>query len=146
MAVLEPLHGNGFIAVFVCAITLGIRRPDLGGHFEERADDIVEIVKLGIFVVFGSLLTFGGLFEDGWAAVAIAVFTLLLARTIAIWISLAGTGLDTATKGVHGVVRSQGRGHDDVLDPRPRSAASPRASASSTSRRSSCSARSSSTG
>ena len=91
-------HGNGFIAVFVCAITLGIRRPDLGRHFEERADDIVEIVKLGIFVVFGALLTFGGLFQDGWAAVAIAVFTLLAARTIAIWISLAGAGIDTATK------------------------------------------------
>jgi sodium/hydrogen antiporter len=98
VTVLEP-HGNGFIAVFVCAITLGIRRPDLGRQFEERADDIVEIVKLGIFVVFGALLTFDGLFGDGWAAVAIAVFTLLLARTIAIWIALAGTGLDTATKG-----------------------------------------------
>jgi sodium/hydrogen antiporter len=92
-------HGNGFIAVFVCAITLGIRRPDLGRHFEERADDIVEVVKLGIFVVFGALLTFGGLFGDGWAAVAIAAFTLLAARTIAIWISLAGAGIDTATKG-----------------------------------------------
>jgi NhaP-type Na+/H+ or K+/H+ antiporter len=99
VAVVEPLHGNGFIAVFVCAITLGIRRPDLGRHFEERADDIVEIVKLGIFVVFGALLTFGGLFGDGWAAVAIAAFTLLLARTIAIWIALVGTGLDAATKG-----------------------------------------------
>ena len=99
LAVTEPLEGNGFIAVFVCAITLGIRRPDLGRHFEERADDIVEIVKLGIFVVFGALLTFGGLFEDGWAAVAIVVFTLVFARTIAIWISLAGAGIDTATKG-----------------------------------------------
>jgi sodium/hydrogen antiporter len=98
LAVTEPLEGNGFIAVFVCAITLGIRRPDLGRHFEERADDIVEIVKLGIFVVFGSLLTFGGLFGDGWAAAAIAAFTLLLARTIAIWIALAGTRIDTATK------------------------------------------------
>jgi NhaP-type Na+/H+ or K+/H+ antiporter len=93
------VHGNGFIAVFVCAITLGIRRRDLGRRFEERAGDIVEIVKLGIFVVFGALLTFAGLFEDGWAAAAIAAFTLLLARTIAIWIALAGTRIDTATKG-----------------------------------------------
>jgi NhaP-type Na+/H+ or K+/H+ antiporter len=93
----EP-QGNGFIAVFVCAITLGIRRPDLGRQFEARADDIVEIVKLGIFVVFGSLLTFEDLFADGWAAVGIAAFTLLLARPVAIWISLAGTRLDTATK------------------------------------------------
>src|SRR4051812_39783802 len=93
----EP-HGNGFIAVFVCAITLGIRRPDLGREFEARADDIVEILKLGVFVVFGSLLTFEGLFDDGWAAVGIVAFTLLLARPIAIWIALAGARLDAATK------------------------------------------------
>src|SRR4051795_2546208 len=92
LTVIEP-RGNGFIAVFVCAITLGIRRPDLSHTFEQRADDIVEIVKLGIFVVFGSLLTFDGLFGDGWAAVGIVAFTLLAARPIALWIALAGTGI-----------------------------------------------------
>jgi NhaP-type Na+/H+ or K+/H+ antiporter len=93
------LGGNGFIAVFTGAITLGILRPDLRASFEQRADDIVEIVKLGIFVVFGSLLTVDGLFTDGWAAVALVAFTLLLSRTGAVWIALAGTGVDTATKG-----------------------------------------------
>ena len=97
LTVAEP-SGNGFIAVFVCAITLGIRRPDLAHTFSERASDIVEIVKLGIFVVFGSLLTLDGLFGDGWAAVGIVAFTLLLARPIAIWISLVGEKVDTATK------------------------------------------------
>ena len=58
----------------------------------------MELVKLGIFVVFGSLLTIDGLFTDGWAAVAVVVFTLLVARTVAVWIALAGTGVDTATK------------------------------------------------
>src|SRR5919201_3959932 len=48
ITVAEP-SGNGFIAVFVCAITLGIRRPDLAQTFEQRAGDVVEIVKLGIF-------------------------------------------------------------------------------------------------
>ena len=57
IAVGLPPEGNGFIAVFVGAITLGILRPDLRVSFENRADDIVEIVKLGIFVVFGALLT-----------------------------------------------------------------------------------------
>jgi sodium/hydrogen antiporter len=94
-----PPEGNGFISVFVCAIVLGIRRPDVGEHFKERGEDIVELVKLGVFVVFGSLLTIDNLFGDGWAAVAIVVFTLLLARPIALWVALAGAGLDTATKG-----------------------------------------------
>ena len=82
---------TGFIAVFVCAIVLGIRRPDIREHFEQRADDLVEIVKLGIFVVFGSLLTFHGLFTDGWAAVALVAVLFLVARPAAIFIALAGT-------------------------------------------------------
>ena len=94
-----PPHGNGVIAVFVCAITLGIRRPDVRQTFEERSDDIIEIAKLGVFVVFGSLLTLVGLFADGWAAVAIVLVTLVLARSVAVLAALAGTGLDTATKG-----------------------------------------------
>jgi NhaP-type Na+/H+ or K+/H+ antiporter len=96
-AVLEP-HGNGVIAVFVAGITLGIRRPDIRAYVAARGDDIIEIVKLGIFVVFGSLLTFHGLFADGWAAVAIVVVTLLVARPVALWLALAGTGTDTPTK------------------------------------------------
>src|SRR6476659_2838836 len=94
-----PPHGNGVIAVFVCAVVLGIRRPDLRHYFESRADDIIEVVKLGVFVVFGSLLTLNGLFADGWAAIAIVVVTLLIARTAAVWVALAGTSLDAATKG-----------------------------------------------
>jgi sodium/hydrogen antiporter len=88
-----PPHGNGFIAVFVCAITLGIRRPDIRGYVEARADDIIEIVKLGIFVVFGALLTLDGLFGDGWAALAIVAVTLLVARPAAVTVALAGTGV-----------------------------------------------------
>src|SRR4029078_5479007 len=87
-----PPHGNGFIAVYVCAITLGIRRPDIRGYVEARADDIVEIVKLGIFVVFGSLLTVEGRLLAGWAAVAIVLVTLLVARPVALAIALIGTG------------------------------------------------------
>src|SRR3954467_6811495 len=91
-----PPHGNGFIAVYVCAITLGIRRPDIRGYVEARADDIIEIVKLGIFVVFGSLLTIDGLFGDGWAAVGIVVVTLLVARPVAVAIALTGTRVSRA--------------------------------------------------
>jgi sodium/hydrogen antiporter len=93
IAVGLPPEGNGLIAVFVCAITLGIRRPDLRTTFEARAEDIVEIVKLGVFVVFGALLTFDGLFGDGLGAVAIVLVTLLVARPVAVWLSLLGTGL-----------------------------------------------------
>jgi sodium/hydrogen antiporter len=91
LAVGLPPAGNGLISVFVCAIALGILRPDLRETFEHRADDIVEVVKLGVFVVFGSLLTVDGLFGDGWAAIGIVAVTLLVARPVAIFVALVGT-------------------------------------------------------
>jgi sodium/hydrogen antiporter len=98
LAVLPP-EGNGFISVFVCAIALGIWRPDIRDCFEGRSEDVIEVVKLGVFLVFGAILTSEFLFEDGWAAVAIAAFTLLLARPIAVFVSLAGTSqVDLAGK------------------------------------------------
>jgi NhaP-type Na+/H+ or K+/H+ antiporter len=93
-----PPKGNGFIAVFVAAIVVGIRRPDLRREFAERAEEVVEIVKLGIFAVFGSLLTIHGLFGDGWAAVAVVAATFLLARPLAVFLALAGTRLAPAEK------------------------------------------------
>jgi NhaP-type Na+/H+ or K+/H+ antiporter len=93
-----PPQGNGLIAVYVCAIVLGARRHDLRDAFEERAVELVELLKLGVFVVFGSLLTLDALFEDGWAAVGIVAVTLLLARPVAVWVALVGTGYTRAEK------------------------------------------------
>ena len=91
-------EGNGLIAVFVCAIVLGILRPDIRAAFEGGAEDLIEIVKLGVFLVFGAVLTADVLFEDGMAAVAIVAFTLLVARPAAVFLSLAGTGTDVPTR------------------------------------------------
>ncbi len=91
-------HGNGLIAVFVTAITLGIRRPELRVYFERQGAVLVELVKLGIFVVFGSLLTLHGLISPGWGAAAVVVTTLLVARPVAVFTALAGTGTDIATR------------------------------------------------
>lgn len=93
-----PPHGNGFIAVFVAAIVIGIRRPDLRECFAERTEEIVEIVKLGIFAVFGALLSFHDLFHEGWAALAVVAGTFLIARPVAVWAALAGTRVMAATK------------------------------------------------
>jgi NhaP-type Na+/H+ or K+/H+ antiporter len=94
-----PPEGNGFIAVFVCAIALGIWREDIRHCFEDRAEDIIEVVKLGVFLVFGAIFTFDTLFEDGWSTAAIAAFTLLAARPIAVFVALAGNHqVDTAGK------------------------------------------------
>ena len=119
-AVLPP-EGNGFIAVFVAAIAFGIWRPDIRECFETRSEDVLEVVKLGVFLVFGAIFTFDTLFADGWAAVAIVAFTLLVARPVAVFVALAGTRqVGHRGQGVHGLVRAQGRGDDDVRAVRAR--------------------------
>jgi NhaP-type Na+/H+ or K+/H+ antiporter len=97
-ALAHAVHGNGLIAVFVGAIALGIRRPDIRESFETRSEDVIEIVKLGVFVVFGAVLTLDGMFQDGAAAVAIVVLTLLVVRPLAVFVSLLGTSTDTQTR------------------------------------------------
>ncbi len=97
VTVLSP-KGNGFIAVFVAAIVLGVRRPDARVHFERNAEEIVEIVKLGIFFVFGSLLTLHAFTREGWAALALVAVVFLIARPLAVWLALAGTRTDAATR------------------------------------------------
>ncbi|HEV2975181.1 MAG TPA: sodium:proton antiporter [Solirubrobacteraceae bacterium] len=97
VTVLSP-KGNGFIAVFVAAIVLGVRRPDARAHFERNAEEIVEIVKLGIFFVFGSLLTLHAFTREGWGALALVVVTFVIARPLSVWLSLLGTRTDTATR------------------------------------------------
>ncbi|MCX6388835.1 MAG: sodium:proton antiporter [Solirubrobacterales bacterium] len=92
------IHANGLIAVFVGAIALGLMRNDISEAFCERADDIVEIVKLGVFVVFGAVISLDSIFSWGWAPWLIVVTTFLIARPIGVGVSLAGTGLPKSTK------------------------------------------------
>jgi NhaP-type Na+/H+ or K+/H+ antiporter len=98
----HAVHGNGLIAVFVCAITLGILRPDILESLEQRSERVIQIVKLGIFLVFGALLTLHGLFHDGTATVAIVIFTLLFARPFAVFVALLGTRTDAMTRAFMG--------------------------------------------
>jgi NhaP-type Na+/H+ or K+/H+ antiporter len=97
LAVLPP-EGNGLISTFVAAIVLGVRRPDVLASFATRTSEVLEVVKLGIFVVFGSLFTLDALFQDGWAAVAVVAITILVARPVAVFASLAGTRTDIAER------------------------------------------------
>jgi sodium/hydrogen antiporter len=97
LAVLPP-HGNGLISAFVCAIVVAVRRPDMRTSFGGRSEVLIQLVKLGVFFVFGTLLTLDGLFSDGIAAVALVMALLLVARPAAVFIALAGTRTDVATR------------------------------------------------
>jgi NhaP-type Na+/H+ or K+/H+ antiporter len=92
------LNANGLIAVFVGAICLGLLRPDLVEAFAARADDIVEITKLTVFLVFGAAISLSAVFADGWGAVAVVAATFLVARPLGVAVALAGTKMNRASK------------------------------------------------
>ena len=50
-------RATGSSAVFVAAIAFGIWRPDIRDCFESRSEDVLEVVKLGVFLVFGAIFT-----------------------------------------------------------------------------------------
>src|SRR3954447_22371177 len=97
LAVLPP-HGNGLISACVCVIVVAVRRPDMRAAFEGRSEALIQLVKLGVFLVFGTLLTLDGLFTDGLAAVALVAILLLVARPAAVFVALIGTRTDVATR------------------------------------------------
>lgn len=98
----QLVHGNGLIAVFVGAITLGIRRPDLLESLGRRTDQLMTFVKVAVFAVFAAVVSFDGLFHDGVAAIAIVAFTLLAARPLAVAAALLGTRTDGLTRAFMG--------------------------------------------
>ncbi|HEV7847573.1 MAG TPA: cation:proton antiporter [Thermoleophilaceae bacterium] len=86
-----PPEGNGLIAVFVAAVAFGIWRPDIAECFVAQSQDIVELVQVAVFVVFGAIVTLDGLSGNGWAGVGVVLFTFVLARPVAVFAALAGT-------------------------------------------------------
>jgi NhaP-type Na+/H+ or K+/H+ antiporter len=89
----------GLIATYLMPRKTGLAEA-IPRHFRASIEDLVEIVKLAVFVVFASLLTVHGLFGSGWAAVALVAVALLVARPVAVFAALTTTETDTATRAV----------------------------------------------
>ncbi|WBQ04260.1 cation:proton antiporter [Kribbella sp. CA-293567] len=107
----EVLHGYGFVAVFVGAMTL--RASERDHEFHEDLHGFIEqlehILTWGILLLLGVAIT-GGLLEPlTWSGVAIGLLLVFVLRPVSAWLSLAGTPMRrserwvTAAFGVRGV-------------------------------------------
>lgn len=90
-ALTEFAHGYGFLAVFIAGLML--RRSADGDGFNSQlhdfADETERLVMMVLLVLFGGMLTGGGLLSNiGWDTIAIAALVLLVIRPLIAWLAL----------------------------------------------------------
>ncbi|WP_235973690.1 cation:proton antiporter [Parasphingopyxis marina] len=99
----EMLHGYGFLAVFVAGLMLRHAAPDdaFNVRLHDFADETERLLMMGLLVVFGGMMTAGGLFALlGWADIAFALAAIFLIRPAVGWLSLAGSAIPRAERAV----------------------------------------------
>ncbi len=88
----EMIEGYGFVAVFVCAVTIRGAEHTHGYHrvLHSYVEQLERLMTVIILVLLGGAMARGLLTGIGWGEVLVALAFLLLIRPLAGWIGLAG--------------------------------------------------------
>ena len=94
--VTELLHGYGFLAVFVAAVTLRQHERDAEYHsvLHDYAEETERLLGAGLLVLLGGAIHGGVLGHLTWRTIVVAVATVLLVRPLTGWLSLLGHSCD----------------------------------------------------
>ncbi|MBB4008104.1 cation:proton antiporter [Allorhizobium taibaishanense] len=109
----ELIHGYGFVAVFVTALTLrSVERESAFHHqLHDFGEQIERLLTMVVLVCFGAVIADGGLFaEADWRVIAVAVLVLAVVRPLAGWISLLGCRRPASEKLIVSVFGIRGLG------------------------------------
>ncbi len=88
----EMIEGYGFIAVFVCAVTIRAAERTHGYHrvLHSYVEQLERLLTVVILVLLGGAIARGLLEGIGWAEVLVALAFLLVVRPLAGWLGLMG--------------------------------------------------------
>jgi len=100
--VTELSSGYGFVAVFIAAVTLRAtdRSSDFHGAMAEFSEQIERVLMVVVLLVFGVAVGTGALARLEWTDIAVGAALLLVIRPLCGWVSLAGTTLPPAARGL----------------------------------------------
>lgn len=86
----QLVEGYGFVAVFVCAVTIRAAEHTHGYHrvLHSYVEQLERLMTVIILVLFGGAIARGLLSGIGWPEVLVALAFLLLVRPLAGWIGL----------------------------------------------------------
>ncbi|WP_461188935.1 cation:proton antiporter [Arthrobacter sp. Z4-13] len=90
--VTEMIEGYGFIAVFVCAVTIRAAERTHGYHrvLHSYVEQLERLLTVVILVLLGGAIARGLLEGIGWTEVLVALAFLLVVRPLAGWLGLLG--------------------------------------------------------
>jgi NhaP-type Na+/H+ or K+/H+ antiporter len=89
----EDTIGNGFIATFVCGISLGVAEHELPEDFAVFSENTKSILEVLTFFVFGALIAGIGFEGSVPALIGFILLALVVARPAAILLSFVRSGL-----------------------------------------------------
>ncbi|NLF94062.1 MAG: potassium/proton antiporter, partial [Oligosphaeraceae bacterium] len=84
----ELIHGNGFMAVYVAGMVLGNSRFIFHNSIGKFYDGFAWLMQVILFSMLGLLSFPSQIWEIKWAGGAIAAFLLLVARPVAVFLSM----------------------------------------------------------
>ncbi len=90
--VTEAVEGYGFIAVFVCAVTIraGQQTHEFHGVLHSYIEQLERLLTVVVLVLLGGAVARGLLTGTTWVEVLVTALILLVVRPLAGWIGLAG--------------------------------------------------------
>jgi NhaP-type Na+/H+ or K+/H+ antiporter len=97
-AVAQYLGGSGFIAAFCGGILFGILAKDVRDDFLRAAEGTGDTLALITWVIFGSAVVGQAVGNFSWMILLYSVLSLTAIRMLPVFLSLAGSGIDTEGK------------------------------------------------
>ena len=110
--VTEAVHGYGFLAVFIAAVSFRRSESQHGIHVELHrfVDQTETLLMIGVVYVTGIALAQGVLAPIGWQGLLLSALFLGLFRPLSGWLALAGAGLTRAERWTVSILGIRGVG------------------------------------
>lgn len=103
------LHGNGFVAAFICGIAYKATRSTLPTESElSLVDDLSILAALAMWFVFGCTAVLVLELGFAWQIIVLAIAALTILRIAPVYLSLIGTTLDRRDRIVIGMLGPRG--------------------------------------
>ena len=97
-AIAQYLGGSGFIAAFCGGLLFGVMEKDVRDEFLRAADGAGDALSLITWVIFGSAVVGQAVGSFSWLILLYSVLSLTVIRMLPVFLSLAGSGVDTEGK------------------------------------------------